>query len=307
MEIKSTQSIGLRRSWRNAGAPVDGASGTLYNVADAGDILIDTSNTKLYQNTNTKASPTWAQVVVSGIDFGGRVVFTGARTADVIDFSGVTINSTGSNGPTLIRGGTYDSPILNADEDQSGFIRLYGETSADGASYDRGLFICLKTTGLKGIFPIAGLAEIKAQTGVGPNKAQAGQFTVLLQDATSKLATLGGDATAGMYAIWAKVGGHGSAEASSGSRIAALWLDNQLQGSVLGEEYACFITTGGTKPDAVFGFETTGAGWANLFSFDETSFDQEPIASGDKTGQSKEYWLKVDLNGTAYGIQLYTI
>lgn len=51
-----------KRTYRNAGAPTDGTSGTLKGVADPGDLLLDTTNLILYINTNTKASPTWTKV-----------------------------------------------------------------------------------------------------------------------------------------------------------------------------------------------------------------------------------------------------
>lgn len=63
-EIQNPEVVGLRRVWRNAGAPTDGAAGTLYNRADPGDLLIDTTNKTLYQNTGTKASPTWTEKAV---------------------------------------------------------------------------------------------------------------------------------------------------------------------------------------------------------------------------------------------------
>lgn len=46
----------------NAGAPSNGTSGTLAGYAGKGMLLIDTTNGKLYINTNTKASPTWTVV-----------------------------------------------------------------------------------------------------------------------------------------------------------------------------------------------------------------------------------------------------
>lgn len=46
----------------NDGAPTDGTSGTFADIAPPGALLIDTSNTKLHINTNTKASPTWTVV-----------------------------------------------------------------------------------------------------------------------------------------------------------------------------------------------------------------------------------------------------
>jgi len=50
------------RVWRNAGVPVDGTSGTSAGSAAKGDLLVDTTNANLYQNTNTLASPTWTQI-----------------------------------------------------------------------------------------------------------------------------------------------------------------------------------------------------------------------------------------------------
>jgi hypothetical protein len=47
--------------YTKAGAPVDGTSGTLAGVAEPGSLLVDTTNKLLYQNTNTKVSPTWTQ------------------------------------------------------------------------------------------------------------------------------------------------------------------------------------------------------------------------------------------------------
>lgn len=46
----------------NAGAPTSGTSGTGVGIAGPGCILSDTTNKKLYINTNTLASPTWTVV-----------------------------------------------------------------------------------------------------------------------------------------------------------------------------------------------------------------------------------------------------
>ncbi len=43
----------------NAGAPVNGGSGTYAGFANPGDLLVDNTNKTLYQNTNTLLSPTW--------------------------------------------------------------------------------------------------------------------------------------------------------------------------------------------------------------------------------------------------------
>uniref|UniRef100_A0A6M3KI32 Uncharacterized protein n=1 Tax=viral metagenome TaxID=1070528 RepID=A0A6M3KI32_9ZZZZ len=241
--------------------------------------------------------------VATGIDF------TGTYTGNVIDFSSSTHVPTGSNGPGLIRAGTYGTPITNTSEDQSGLVRLYMETSADGSSYDRGVFVCLKTTGIKGIFPIAGLAEVLAQSGNGPTKVQAAQFICDLHTTDAKLAALGGDATAGMYGGWFKITAIDGATIASGARAAPIWIDNQLYGAnaaTIGEEYGIFATTGGSQPKAFIGFETSSSGYKNFLYFDETSYDQDPIVSADLTGSTKKY-LKVDFNGTAYGIHLWSV
>jgi len=57
---------GSRGVWANAGAPTSGTSGTFVNQAQPGDLLVDTTNKTLYQNTNTAASPTWTQLSAVG-------------------------------------------------------------------------------------------------------------------------------------------------------------------------------------------------------------------------------------------------
>lgn len=46
----------------NAGAPVDGTSGTKAGTADKGALLIDTTNANLFVNAGTLSSPTWKLV-----------------------------------------------------------------------------------------------------------------------------------------------------------------------------------------------------------------------------------------------------
>lgn len=45
-----------------AGVPVNGTSGTEAGVAGKGSLVVDSTNGKLYINTNTKTSPTWTVV-----------------------------------------------------------------------------------------------------------------------------------------------------------------------------------------------------------------------------------------------------
>jgi len=240
--------------------------------------------------------------------------FAGTYSGNGIDFSSCTYTPTGSNGPCLIRAGSYGTPLAMTSEAQSGLIRLYMENTAAGTSYDRGIFVCLKTQNVKGIFPIAGLAEVKnCASTAGPNKVQAAQFICHLNDAGAKLAALGGDPTAGMYAGWFKIGAIDGATTASGSRAAPLWVDNELYGgsniNAEMEEYGIFMTAGGTVPKAVIGFETNqyAAGWASLFYFDETCYNKPPVsaAAPETSEKDADGSLLLNLNETIYYIPYY--
>lgn len=64
--FESHTGVVLRAIWTNAGAPTSGGSGTLAGYALPGDLLIDTTDLRLYQNVNTQASPTWALIASVG-------------------------------------------------------------------------------------------------------------------------------------------------------------------------------------------------------------------------------------------------
>jgi len=75
----------LRRTWVYAGTPTDGAAGTYYNVCAKGDLLIDSTNAKLYQNTNTSASPTWTERAASvALGVVGSMAAAGTSTANSV-------------------------------------------------------------------------------------------------------------------------------------------------------------------------------------------------------------------------------
>jgi len=196
------------------------------------------------------------------------IYFSGTITSHALDFSGITQTA---GDISLIRAGTYDIPIDVAGTSQYGMMRLYLSTDDDGTSYNRGIFVCLKTAGTKGIFPVSGLAEVLTDA-TGPTKAQAAQFIAGLHEAGSNLATAGGDTTAGMYGAWLKVYSIVGSVAASGSKVAPVWVDNQMCGTVSGEEYGIFATTGGTRPDGFIGFETTSSGY-DQFIYADTTFD----------------------------------
>lgn len=239
-----------------------------------------------------------ANLITTGIRFAGQYL------GNVIDFSGVTYVPTGAAGPCLIRCGTYDVPLAHAVEAQSGLIRLYMETSADGASYDRGIFTCLKTTGMKGIITTAGLAEVHADA-TGPLNVKGCEFIAQLFDTGSNL-----PANAIMYGGWFKVTAIDGSTIAATAKVAPLWLDNQLYGVNASNclEYTIWNTTGGSQPRAWAGFGTTSSGWKQLFYFDATMAAAEPfVSTGCNVTVASVPYLKVLINATQYGIPLIAI
>ena len=274
-------------------------------LAEGGVINFNNGNMTITHSAGDLAvaggTPTTAGIIVGTVATG--ISFTGTYTGNVIDFTSATIAPTGSGGPCFIRAGAYGSPIdLGVDEDQSGMIRMYVTTSAGGSSYDRGLFMFCETTGTKGVMPVAGLAEVGA--GGAPTSVYPCQFIAHLNSAT---ASLGADGR--MFGGWFKITANEGATIPSTAIAAPLWVDNQLYGSNISgdvQEYGIWFTAGGTVPLAVMGFETTSSGWENFLYFDETTYDEDPIVDGEPTGSTKKY-LKVSLNGTAYGIPLNSV
>jgi len=222
----------------------------------------------------------------------------GAYTNAAIDLSDVVLDHSGSSGPVMIRAGSYGSPVTSSDPHQSGMIRLYGSndaaTDVGTGFYDRGLFAYLRTDKAKGIYPIAGLAEVRTTTGDGPIEVMAGQFIAGLHTAGSKLATGGW----GMYGLWAKVYAENGATAASGTKVAALWVDTDVDIALDAELYTIYALSSGLAPDAFIGFQDeAGYGWEQLLYFDETAYNIDPVS-----GKS----LKVLLDDTQYYIPLST-
>jgi len=59
-QIGSKGNVNLVPVWPHAGAPSSGSTGTFAGVCAQGDLLVDITNTVLYINTGTSASPTWS-------------------------------------------------------------------------------------------------------------------------------------------------------------------------------------------------------------------------------------------------------
>ncbi len=295
-------SFAISSDWTNAGNTVADLGAVTTMDADGGTVDgttvgASTPSTGAFTTLGASGLVTLSGSPATGIDFAGTY------SSHALDFSSATQTA---GDISLIRAGSYSSPMDVAGESQYGMVRLYLDTDDDGTSYNRGVFVCLKTTGTKGIFPIAGLAEVLEQSGAGPTKAQAAQFIAGLHTATSKLATAGGDATAGMYGAWLKIYSVTGSVAASGSRVAPVWVDNQMCGTVSGEEYGIFATTGGTRPDGFIGFETSSSGY-DQFIYADTTFNSGAgtCMTTDAVPGTQDARIKVWYDGKQYYIPLY--
>src|SRR5260370_21392028 len=86
----------------NAGAHMNGTAGTYNGQAGPGSILIDVTNSNLYMNTNTLASPTWTRL-------GGA---SGAVLASPV-ISGTVTGTYTINGTPTITSPTINSPTIS--------------------------------------------------------------------------------------------------------------------------------------------------------------------------------------------------
>jgi hypothetical protein len=95
-----------KRVWQYAGVPANGGAGTYANDQwlEKGDLLIDTTNGTLYQNTNTQASPTWTQITSGGVTLDGAYDYGGAGVGRTItaDTGAVVITSAAANNNNIL-------------------------------------------------------------------------------------------------------------------------------------------------------------------------------------------------------------
>jgi hypothetical protein len=105
--------------YTNAGAPVNGTSGTLAGVAAKGSLLIDTTNAVLYQNTNTLASPTWTALTTA----------TGAGT-----YTGTFDGVVGGTTPAAVTATTVTSTGINTKSVANALTASTTQTRAGGTA-----------------------------------------------------------------------------------------------------------------------------------------------------------------------------
>lgn len=235
---------------------------------------------------------------VGAID--GDLALGGSLTVD--GSSGVEITS---DTPTkVLKGGSYSSMLAHQGTE---LVTIAAAGAGDGWYLGYGCYIRATAEDAK---PFGYCATLESTDTTGIDRMQAGQFISMLGTVggseAAVLKTMDGDATAGMYASWHKVGGNVNCEAASGSRIAAAWIDNQCNFTPSGEEYGIFASTGGSVPDAFVGFETTSSGYSQLFSFDETfNSGAGTCAETSAVPETQDARLKVWYDGKQYYIPLY--
>lgn len=118
--------------WPNAGAPNNGATGTMAGMATPGDLLVDTTNKALYQNTGTQTSPVWspaaaneASVAITGGTIDGVVI---GGTTPVTETAAALHIDSGTKTATATSG----AATLNK---MAGAITSESLTTAAGAEY----------------------------------------------------------------------------------------------------------------------------------------------------------------------------
>jgi len=183
-------------------------------------------------------------------------------------------------------------------DDDGGLFRIYGQVDS-GGDIAAMIFTRSLTASSSSIINTQLYADSSADA-PGPRLVQALDAIALVNSA-GYIATSpsSGD---GLNAIRAKVDAR--VDSVITGNVTALWIDNQVNCVVGGTEYGILATTGGSKPDAFIGFETTSSGWAHLLDFNATAYDQDPVFSTgtckvDATKNSTGT-IKIRLNGTTY-------
>lgn len=220
----------------------------------------------------------------------------GTQVVPIFSPSGTELAAVLSTYQLQSRVGSYSSPYA---ADAGGFVGMsYHFQSAGDDSYVYCLFTTTKgaAAGNDLLIGIHNTTHIPA--GGSAKTAQAGQFHVVLDDATSSLLTRGGDLTAGGICIWAKLSGPVGSSFDSGSLAANIWLDNQMSGTKSGTLYSIFSSSSATAT-AWAGFANDAAGWTNLLRFEGTN--TPPVSAGGSGDISfSGTWFKIacDFNGT---------
>jgi hypothetical protein len=172
----------------NAGAPSDGTTGTGAGKAGPGSLLVDITNKKLYQNTNTKASPTWqslGDIAPSEITLAqGRVL--------VGDAGGLAAALNSSAGGNILVGNDTTMVALDASPDAQLVLGNGTTITSVAMSGD----ITIDNAGVTAIGATKVVLAMLA-TGIAPSHVVkfAGEFTTVGGDADESITVTGALAT----------------------------------------------------------------------------------------------------------------
>jgi len=230
--------------------------------------------------------------VTAGTAAAGKAFVASAadNTTAVLDFSSMTLAA----GARVLRGSSLDFEAVTgwmafSGNTTTGFrYATYFQPTTDGDAKILG----------HGIFPqiIDGGASDRMQS----------VSTVMSVESGGTLEDRNNDATAGAHCFWGKFGANlSNCTIESGARIAPFWSDIQINnGDVSGEEvFHFFASAGGSRARAMLRIE----GHSVYFLESSAGLDDQMAASSgyaDTQGATPSGYLKVNLNGTVYGIPL---
>jgi len=233
-------------------------------------------------------------ISMAGTYTGNGINFTGEFSDHVIDIQPSA--GLGSNKALYI--GTWGTEAQF--DDGGGLFRMYGKPGAGGGvsaqMFVRALTDCSSSNVACQLY-----ADSDAST-PGPTNVEALNCFAMLN--AGKYLAASTSWMQGLKSIWAKVG----ADATSvcNGNVAPLWIDNQINCAVGGEEYGIIATTGGSRPDAFIGFETTSSGYDQLLYFDETfNSDAGTCVTTDSVPGTQDARIKVYYDGKQYYLALY--
>lgn len=155
-----------------------------------------------------------------------------------------------------------------------------------------------------GVFPFA-------DSGASINTMMAYQGIISLASG-STLLTRDGNAVAGAHPGWFKVVMDDGSTRDTGSRIAPVWSDLQLNGTggagSSTEETFNFLASTGSKARSLIRMEGTSAGWVNLFEIDG---DYEPIVTWEPSitpqTDAPTKGLRIKVGSDVYNIPAYVV
>ena len=278
-------------------------SGTLTATGTVAGILIDKATgaadwpvgmSILNSTTAINIGSCTTGISMAGTYGGNGINCTGTFADHVIDIQPGA--SLGDNKAVYI--GTWGSEAEF--NDGGGLFRMYGKPGAGGGVsaqiFVRALTDCTSSNCACQLY-----ADSDADT-PGPTNVEALNCFAMLN--AGKYLAASTSWMQGLKAIWAKVGADNTSVCNG--NVAPLWIDNQINCAVGGEEYGIFASTGGSRPDGFIGFETTSSGYDQLLYFDATfNSGAGTCITTDSVPGTQDARIKVYYDGKQYYIPLY--